>query len=311
MNEINGSLNNLNSTQKSVSESGASRSSLIDRIKKQSLKKILMIIVALVVILLGLFGMYLKFNPQQTGHSTNDVVLVTIGNGKILLRDLNQYLAASFADPNVTTDLKKQSLEVLIERKIIDIELKEKNITLDAQANENEYYKIAKELISRGSISTIQATDIGWWLPPPAEYPQTELNEQQRKDGELASNEIETKLKNKEDMLSVIKEVYEKYPSLQSIFSVNAKIFDAKNEEKIELIRTYEYDKELEYFPQYKVMYTMLPGQVKKITAEDGSGNRVIKVHNVTSGEKVSFDEWYNAKVKKMVVYNDEAMEKL
>jgi len=311
MNEINGNLNNLNSTQESVSESGASRSSLIDKIKKQSLKKILIISVALVVILLGLFGMYLKFNSQQTGYSTSDVVLVTVGNSKILLRDLNQYLAASFADPNVTTDLKKQSLEVLIERRIIDLELKEKNITLDAQANENEYYKKAKELISRGSISTIQATDIGWWLPPPAEYPQTELNEQQRKDGELASNEIETKLKNKEDMLSVIKEVYEKYPSLQSIFSVNAKIFDPKNEEKIELIRTYEYDKELEYFPQYKAMYTMLPGQVKKITAEDGSGNRVIKVHNVTSGEKVSFDEWYNAKVKKMVVYNDEAMAKL
>ncbi len=311
MNELNDSTNNVVSEQKPVAGNVHPILSIIDKVKKQSLKKILIVLAIVLVIILGVVGAYLKWSTRLTSQSADDVVLVTIGEDKIFLRDLNQYIAASFADPNVTTELKKQSLDVLVERKIIDKELKEKKISLESQTNENEYYKRAKELITRGSISTIQATDIGWWLPPPAEYPQTELNEQQRRDGELASGEIEKRLKNNEDLLVVIEEVYEKYPSLQPIFAVNAAIFDPKDVEKIELIRTYEYDKELEYFSQYKAMYTMLPGQVKKMTAEDGSGNRVIKVHNITSGEKISFDEWYKTKVKKMVVYNYKEIEKL
>ncbi len=283
--------------------------------------KKLLIIVAAIIVVIGLllvvvFLRRTNNNPSVSGKvppaEPANVLLATVGGKKIYRLDVKNIALEQYLQSAIDSKVMKMFLDIAVERAILDIEAEKLKLAAkQPQEKPADYYAKVKEQVIQGTISSINATQIGWWIPPEG-YPQKPLYETQRAEGAKAVEDIKAQFANNVETLTILKNTYDKYPSLQSVISINGTRYTGETVAgSLPLEREYDYDKDVNYFPKNKLMVGMSEGQIKGQVWEDGSGGVVIKVNKITRGEKIGYRQWLQDRIKALVVYNTEAVDRL
>ncbi len=242
-----------------------------------------------------------------------NVLLATVGDKKIYRQDVKGIALEQYLQSAIDAEAIKIFLDVAIERAILDIEASRLGVSVKGTGETSQaYYDRVKNAITGGEISKVDATQIGWWLPPPEEYPQIPLYDVQREEEVKAVPEITRRLKTNEAVMDILSDVYQKYPSLQTVISVNGVRYLGPNSStKILINREYDPNSSVAYFPGARLMREMRTGEVRSEIWKDKSGATIIKVNNITPGAKFDYLEWLKEKRNDLVVQNEGGIKSL
>lgn len=218
-------------------------------------KKKLFIFLSLLVVIIAIpLTVYLSQKQQETRSGAapvvaEDAVIITI-NGEDITKGEIRAVAEEQYDPTaVDQQALKDALEVLEERKVLDIEAQIKGITPDSsevQARMNKEglsqtqakYDVLRDSVTLLEVKSRQVLSIGIWSP--AEADQVNLDavdketaKNQTRDGLAALPAIQTKITNGQDLLVIADSVISQYPSFADAIAVNgSKLTDLTAEEK-------------------------------------------------------------------------------
>lgn len=285
-------------------------------------KKLTFTIAGVCLLLLLLIGFILTRNNavqnlQESAREKattlqEDLVLATVEEEQITVAVLNYFAASNLGERRLDSETLRGMLDVLVERKLLDQEAIENNISVtppDGKKNEN-YYSLLRIRVTQGIVSSAEVIDIGWWLPPLGEYEQTELSQRQRAEQEQASLDIEQRLINNVPTEQILEYVSQTYSALAESLSINGTKYEGPGSLTPDvLVRTHELSDELLYLPRYQAIFAMNTGEVSRNVWEDGSGADIIKAIAVNRGEGESYEQWLARNIAEKVTYNQDVIE--
>ncbi len=274
-----------------------------------------LILGALIILILFLAGFFLLKNIQPSTSTTaqfENTLLVTVGDQKIYKSDVIKAAGEEYAPSAITTDIQKKYLAILIERTILDQETKKLGITVTeteiAQAISNsstkntglkaiiKYQLLKKQLIQK-QITSIQAYLIGYWIPP-LNYQQVPLFAQQRTIGKTALQEGKILLQNGNTPLNVVKNLYQKYPLLEKIWSINGYFVNKLTDDSLaQTPRTLT----LGQTDIDKSLFALKTGDITILDGPNGAGASLVQVVAVNTGEFTTYENWLENRKKALV----------
>ncbi len=267
---------------------------------------VILIPVLLVLIIVAVAAWYFTF------RSSENPLLATVAGEKLYKGTVEEIAKEQYLPSAIDSTVTKLFLDIAVEREILDSEAKRLGIVIPPAESKQQYYDTLKKKITAVSIESVSAYEISFWVPPPADYPQTPEYEEIRQTGKIALDEAEEKLKNKEDPLLVTQILYSRYPILQPILALNGYLIKSKVDDSVfGEPRTYVYDKRNEGQEFYDTLFSLQKGELKKSIWTDGSGGAVIQVISVNSGSGLDYEQWLAGKKKELVKYNQTAANSL
>lgn len=236
-----------------------------------------------------------KITPAES----TDKTIAKVGAKSIYIEDLEKIAKEQYQESAINKKVLQISLNIAIERGILDETAKELSIVIPDSSDTSVFntYDFIKEQITSKLVESRLVQTVGFWIPD-LTYPQMPQFAKQRVDGEKALNEIERRLKSGENPLTVARDIYNKYPSLQPILGVNGYLLS--KEPTISLInkpRIYIIDKKNKGQSFFDALFNANAGDIQKIS-NPASGGRVFKVFSVQHSEYSTYEEWLEAKKK-------------
>ncbi len=278
--------------------------------------KLLILVIILIVALGAIGGLWFILrgqsqNTAKTPSEEQNVVLATIGTTKITKDYVRNIALESYVPTAITNDVIKQQLDIAIERVLLEKEALKKNIVLPKNVSKSEYYSLLKNKVTEGQILSVEEQDISWWIPPTPDYEQRPEFAEQRSVQQEMANEIERRLANDDDPLTVAKDMIVKYPVFANILGYNGQIVKQIDQSTTSASRTVQYDAIDAEKPFFNLLYSMGSNEIRSGIWENGSGGAVIKTGTVTSGAKIDYAKWLADQIKLQVKYNTEEISKL
>lgn len=276
-------------------------------------KKILLLIagILLATILIGAF-LFIRNKSSEEPLSNlpvepENLLLATVAKKEIRRNDVRDVALEQILSSGIDSDALKTYLNVAIERAILDHEASQTGIIIPPTPNKIDYYEALKQEVIKGELTEITAYDVSWWLPSPAEYEQTPEFETQRREGQLAAQEIANALRAGSTPIQIVPGIIDKYPSLEGIIGINGGLYSStEDKSSFQAPRIYQYDSENLYLPFYEVLYSMQSGEITTNIWENGSGAAIIYVTDLKRGASINYGDWLNGKKAELVtLYQD------
>lgn len=304
-------------------------------------------LIILVIVIVGV-SRYLSVNNLSFNRTeTNDMkgeLLADVSGQKIYRGDVVKLAKEQYAGSNFDKKILENFFNLLVERKILDIEAPKLGIIVtDSEINtsinqmqqstinstsssqtanlksskslENTIrYNLLKDKITAQVVKSIEVYTLGYWLIPIDQTPvMTEAKKQEiaivRIEGKKALEEGLVMIKNGSSFVDTAKALYSKYPSLQSRLAINDYYFNSfKNDENNYFLNTpkvYILNDYQKDKSLLSVLTNLKPGETTLYWPEDGSGGTIFKAISISDGSYDSYDLWLSAKKKEMVkIYN-------
>ena len=269
----------------------------------------------LIVVIISYFMLQKPKQQQQP--------VAMIGDHPVYLEDLQKVASEQYLPTAIDEAALKTSLDILAERYVLDQEAKKLHITVSdeevreklAQGGEqgekipesiktSMRYELLRDKVTKQEIASRQAYTIDFYIASYAEEQEGGFSEEekvlfakQRAEGAQALPEIEGRLKVGESPVTIARSIYNKYPSLQPILSVNGYILRSTTDESILAEpKIYEEEPANASQPFFHDIYMMHQNEIKRVIASDGSGGYVIQVKGVTQGTAKTYEDWLNEK---------------
>lgn len=285
------------------------------------------LLLAIIPLLTGVLSIKKVTVPKKPGTT----LIATIDNQPVYLTDIQKVALEQYQPDAVDEDALRISYDILTERLILDKAAKDLNIDVSAQEiNEalsrstqpgdkilpiqrtNTRYQLLKNKILRREVESREAYSIGFYI---ASYDEQQgddvtddertLFEQQREDGAKALVEMDQRLKEGEIPLTLARDIYNKYPSLQSILAVNGYILKSTaNETLMATPKLYDYEQENVGQPFFDAIYTMKLNEIKAVNEDNGSGGYVIYMKTINHANIRTYQDWLAQKKKELVKQN-------
>ena len=293
-----------------------------------SKKKIFFFLALLLVIIAVPITVYLSQKSQETRSRaapvvTDSTVVATINGQNITKGDVRAVAEEQYEPTGVDAQALKDALEVLTERKVLDIEAQKKGISVDPSEIEavvareelsetQARYDILREKITLLNIRSRLALSIGLWAPVAADQANLDSEDKiaaqtQIKDGLKALPEIETRIKNGDDVATIAKDIIKKYPSLTEALAINGyKLVDLSEDEikGISSPQIIEFGDSNMDSTAVNNLFSMNADEVKTISkTETNAVGGVYKI--VEKGSDVgadTYDAWLNSQKSVLVV---------
>ncbi|GEM_PF-6098940 len=269
----------------------------------------------------------LGFLPHQYSELQNKLI-ATVDGKYLFLSDIKKAAREQYQESAINNKVLQIIFDQKVEYMILDREEKKLNIAITNQdvqekvknshPNQNlssipntllkiTKYDMLKEKIMSQQIESREAYIIGFFTSPyryEQKLSETEIEEvkKQREDGEKALLEIEERLKNREVPLEIAQSIYQKYPSLQRILTVNSYIFESTKDNSLftqPKVYTYNLNESLKSF--YDKFFSMQTDEVKIIKTPEGTGGSVVHLKKVHHADFNNYQEWLTSKKKELV----------
>lgn len=271
------------------------------------------ILILMGVILLAIVGIgayfFLQKPPQEVSiqkppPEPENVLLATVGERQIFRNDVREIALEQYLPSAITDEVIQSFLSTAVERAILDIEVVNQKLPIPESASKVEYYNSVKqEIISRNVVSA-EIYSLSFWIPPPDEYPQKEEYNLQRNDLAEVMPSITQRLQSGEDAVEIAGTIYNSYPNLKELVSVNGiKYSGITDTEIVRKPRLVEGLRETSNEPFSQLLLSTPVGATVSRIWPDQSGGVVIKVLNKSTGTFVSYESWLDQKIDELVVY--------
>ncbi len=294
-------------------------------------RKIVLSAIVLIMVITIPLTVFVARQPQSTQSGaaqelTPDTVIAVFNGQNILEKDLETVALEQYDGGSIDREVLKDSLDILIERKILEQEKSSKGIAVTdeevAAKVEEEFdqnqavYEVLKDKITKTQTKNWQVYTIGFWVPAGNDLDNlTNQEKDTRKkrldDGLKALDVAQNQFSSQKTVLSIAKDLAKKYPSLTEILGVNGYLLqdaDNDNEEDYTNPRIYTFEKSNKGQPFFDDLYSMKnAGQIKKVLNSSNSGGNVIKLVKAnTNAQFDNYEDWLSAKKKNIVtvVYN-------
>lgn len=299
-------------------------------------KKPFIISVVLVVILLvSMLVISMNHKPVSNVPGSQDTLLATVGGVKIFKSDVQREAEQQYSANAVDTKVLTLYLNKMIENYILEIEASKANITVEATESaalaktyvgsssaeispillNKAKLEILKSKIMRQYVSSRLASTVNFWTPG-SSYPQSELDETQKKDAQEAQSEakialpqITTLIKNGIDPLVATKTIMKnsQFATLAKIIAVNGYIVSKASEQYLltqpKLYTSTNQTALGKVF--FDSLFSMKSGEVKSVFSEDGSAGFIFKVLEAKDSQYKTYNDWAQARKKELVVINN------
>lgn len=264
----------------------------------------------------GVIKIY-QFKPQ-------DKLLVSVGNKDIYLSAVENQAKIASLNPSFDQKTLNNILDSLIEQAILDqeaeslgindkellkqfgIEASQSGKTINRVVFTQKKYQFLKNKITSDQVESRSAFVISFALLPigsPDEASADKsLLKKQRQEGTKALDEILKQLKNNENPLDVAQSIYNKYPSLQSVLTLNGYSFRHTIDQtvltnpKVFLLSQYKTGQKLGDY-----IFSMQVDDVVKVAPDDGSGGLVVQLKSISAGKQATYEKWLKAKKKELM----------
>lgn len=280
-----------------------------------SVSKKLIVIIGIALLLIFVVAAFLllskKGHPVTTAQF-QDTLLATVGDQKIHKSDVITAAGEQYTPSAITSDVLKKYLDIVIERTILDQEAKKLGITItDAEIQKSivnnktkspglisiAKYQLIKNALIQKQVKSVQAYLIGYWIPP-YNYQQVPLFAQERTVGKQALEEGKTLLQNGMPPLTVAQTLFEKYPLLDPIWSINGyfvnKLKDTSLVQSPRTLTVGETDIDASIFALKK-------GDIAIVDGPNGAGASLVQIVSLNSGDFTTYESWLAEKKKTLV----------
>lgn len=275
-------------------------------------------IVLAVVLLLGVLVLVLlaSIKKAPVGKAPPpdpaNVLLATVGNKKIYRNDVKAIALEQYAFSALNSKVLKTSLDIAIERAILDDQATIKKIIIEKGNSKLQYYENLKDTIIAREIGTVTANMLSFWVPAFHDiYPQKPEYQQMRDLEPTVFADAIQQLQKGGNTYDIGKSILEKYPVFTPQLGVNSYILSKVTD--LSLMQKpviYQYLVNDSNKLLLDTMFAMNKGQIKILVWPDGEGAAVIQVVDKNNGEKITYDNWLKDKEKK-VIYDDKNIKTL
>jgi hypothetical protein len=306
-------------------------SSLEPERKNPVLKKKWLITIVLLLLIIPLLISVLSQKKRIAPPQPETTIIATIENQPVYLTDIQKVALEQYQPNAIDREVLRISYDIITERLILDKVAKDLNLNVSDQEvtealnrkgtpkdeitsllKKDTRYDLLKNKILKQEVESREAYSIGFYI---ASYDEQQgedvsevekaLFEQQREDGKKALVEIDRRLKEGEIPLTLAKDIYNKYPSLQPILALNGYILQTTTDESFMSVpKLYTYEKENVGQPFFDAIYTMKINQITAINEDDGSGGYVIMMIGVNHASIHNYTDWLAQKKKDLVKQN-------
>ena len=285
-----------------------------------------------VIILLFIISLFLpnqtpsKAKPQQN----NNPLVALIGDHPVYAAEVKAVASEQYLPTAINQTVLNGAFNTLAERYILDKEATKLGITvsdkeiLDYLKSEgydpaqglpksiqgSTKYAILINKISVRILESREAFSFGFYTSSYADEQQgytaeeKALIERQRAQSPQALSEIVQKLQTGEKPLTIAHEIYDKYPDLQPLFSLNGYVLQSTTDVSfLEKPKVYDDLEKNINQPFYQSIFSMSLNQIKQVNSPDGSGGYVIQLKKINSGISQSYGDWLNAQKKMIKTY--------
>lgn len=263
---------------------------------------------------------------QRASEGTTEVptpvstsTMATIDGQPISEQDVKAFADQAYKTVPTDPSELKTSLNQLIEKKILEKVVTDQNIEITDQditnqlakddlsnfsndpiVRENARISVMKRKIELQFTKTRTAYTVGFWLPPVGygitlTQEEQDLLAKQRADTKNALAEILKGLQAGDGSLVLAKSIVTKYPSLNTVMSVNGFLLGkTANEILLTQPTVYSFQKGREDIAFFKTLFSLTQDQVALVEdPKTSSGGVVIKVTGVTDGPFDNYSAWF------------------
>ena len=258
-----------------------------------------LIFVALLVFLLSLFTRQsVDTQANLPPPEPENVLLATVGDNQIYYDDIVNVALEQYLKSAINKEVLGISLDIAVERAILDNEAKTLGIVIQPNDNKIEYYEALKSAIMAREIGTVTANTISFWVPAFNDiYPQTEEYQQMRDLQPEVFAEATRLLQSGENAYDIGKLILEKYPVYTPKLAVNSYILSKMTDASLmQSPVTYEYLVNDSNKLLLDFMFNMTPGQINTLVWPEGEGAALVQVVSKNSGDKISYQQWLDEK---------------
>lgn len=291
-------------------------------------RKKLFLFGSFVVVMLAIpLTVYLSQRQQETRSSAavvpENAVIVKISGVDVLKKDIREVAEEQYEPSAVDNQALKDSLEVVIERQILDIESDRLGVEASAaevqelmtqdELSENEArYEVLKGKVSIAAIRSRKVISLGFWTPASADQAslskaEKDLAKNLSNQGGAVLSEIETKLRANQNLVAVADAIVLKYPVFKDYLAINGhRVNGLTTEEKQAFAREdiVEFGDSNMDNSILNGVFAMPVGQVKKFqNTKTNSGGSVFKViEKGNDSGKVTYAAWLKERTDALVI---------
>jgi len=292
------------------------------------MKKIIVFIILLFIAISIPVTVYLLSHQQETRSRADTVVsdstvIATINSEDVTRGDLRKVAEEQYDPSAVDNTALKDALDVVIERKVLDIEVTQGNISASTDEvsklmndkgfdQTKAYYNILIDKATLKYTKARQALSIGFWVSPAvdvATFNQVDKVASAKKlsDGLLALDEAKTRMIAGDDILAIAQSLSTKYPSIAPIIAVNGYILSdsQKSLDSIAQPQIYGFDKANSGPVFFTTLFasTLNVGDIEKVLGEDQSGGSIIKLlEKNDNAQYATYNDWLESKKSYLVM---------
>lgn len=263
---------------------------------------------------------------QRASEGTTEVptpvstsTMATLDGQPISEQDVKAFADQAYKTVPTDPSELKTSLNQLVEKKILEKVVTDQNIEITDQditnqlakddlsnfsndpiVRENARISVMKRKIELQFTKTRTAYTVGFWLPPVGygitlTQEEQDLLAKQRADTKNALAEILKGLQAGDGPLVLAKSIVTKYPSLNTVMSVNGFLLGkTANEVLLTQPTVYSFQKGRQEITFFKTLFSLTQDQVALVEdPKTSSGGVVIKVTGVTDGPFDNYSAWF------------------
>lgn len=273
-------------------------------------RKRLFIFGSFIVVLIAIpLTIYLSQRQQETRSQASAVpentIIVTIDGKNYTKADIRKVANEQYEGTAVDDQALKDALDVLIERKILDIEAERLGV------DRNSDFEIFRDNMIIAATKSRKVLSLGLWSPTSSDQTNLDASEKQlarilTTQGRQALSEIESRLNAGGDILTIVNSIITKYPALKDYIALNgSRLTDLSEEEKRSTARPYvvEFGDSNMDPTVLNGLFALSRGQVRKFQATEtndaGSVFKVIEKGN-DSGPS-TYSKWLSERKSALV----------
>lgn len=281
-------------------------------------QKILFLALPVVLILIAVIFLlnYLGLIKLSEFFKKPDALLLTVGQQKVYLSEVKQAAKEQYLDSSITKSVMQNSLDMLVERIILDQEAQRLKIQPDKpkQSYSKSFtikakYDLLKNKIISALLESRQANVVKLWVPSD-EYLKTQGVSEKDKQTMLALRtdiqnaliDLEKKVREGETMLKGARFIHDKYPTLSSRVTLNGFILEkARDENLLTQPALYTFDPKNAGVPFYEALFIMKDKEIKRFMEPDKSGGSIIQIISIQHGASKNYQDWLESKKQQLI----------
>lgn len=295
-------------------------------------QKILFLALPVVLILITVIFLlnYLGLIKLSEFFKKPDALLLTVGQQKVYLSEVKQVAKEQYLDSSITKSVMQNSLDILVERIILNQEAQRLNISVsDDEINltlpkiqpdkpKQSYsksftmkakYDLLKNKIISALLESRQANVVKLWVPSD-EYLKTQGVSEKDKQTMLALRtdiqnaliDLEKKVREGETMLKGARFIHDKYSTLSSRVTLNGFILEkARDENLLTQPALYTFNPKNAGVPFYEALFIMKDKEIKRFMEPDKSGGSIIQIISIQHGASKNYQDWLESKKQQLI----------